>query len=124
MPVITKKYQYKKSFKKPKLNPTTKKTTVGVSPYDDLVSELDYSYDSLATITVILNSLRLTYTTNKDSIEQFRNNARLNDMEKELLTAYDDLSLQINHLKKDITKIEEKILKLKDEDCILSCVWD
>lgn len=126
--VTTKKYQYTRSFKKPKLNPTTtttKKTKrVDISPYDDLVSELDYSYDSLATITVIYNSLKLTYTTNKDNIEQFRNNTRLNDMEKELLAAYDDLSLQINHLKKDITKIEEKILKLKDEDCILSCVWD
>lgn len=122
MSITTKKYiqfnnKPKRCFKRIKSNTSV---IEGATTYQELVCELDYSYDSLATISVIFDSLRLTYTSNQENIERLRNNTRLNDMEKELLTAYDDLSLQINHLKKDITKIEQKIWKLKDEDCILS----
>lgn len=102
-------------------NNTISKSTgaTAVSAYDELISELDYSYDSLATISVIFDSLRFTYATSKKDIEQLINTTMLGDMEKELLIAYDDLSLQIKHLEKNITKIEEKILKLKDEECLL-----
>lgn len=86
--------------------------------FDELMAELDYSYDTLATINVIFDSLRFTYVTSKNDIDQYKNNTMLGDMEKELLIAYDDLTLQINHLEKNICKIEKKMIKLKKDDDI------
>jgi hypothetical protein len=84
--------------------------------FEDLMSQLDYSYDALATINVIFDSLRHTYTNCKSKIEQQMTDARLCDMEKELLIAYDDLNLQIMNLEKDISLMEEKMIQLKSND--------
>ncbi|KAK4510566.1 uncharacterized protein ATC70_004997 [Mucor velutinosus] len=70
------------------------------SKFDGLITELESSYDWLATINVVYTSLRQTYNKSKWSIEQQGNVTRLCDMEKELLIAYDDLNLQINQLEK------------------------
>ncbi|KAL0140081.1 hypothetical protein V8B55DRAFT_1447366 [Mucor lusitanicus] len=83
------------------------------SAYDDLLTELEFSYDCLATINVVYTSLRHTYTESKWSIEQQGHVTRLCDMEKELLIAYDDLNLQINQLEKSIIKMELKLIRLK-----------
>ncbi|KAI8638807.1 hypothetical protein BD408DRAFT_435729 [Parasitella parasitica] len=81
--------------------------------YDNLLTELEFSCDCLATINVVYESLRHAYSDGKCDIEQQGNDARLCDMEKELLIAYDDLNLQINHLEKNIIKMEQRLIKLK-----------
>ncbi|KAG2206688.1 hypothetical protein INT47_003630 [Mucor saturninus] len=96
------------------------KQRAAVNMFDELMAELDYSYDTLATINVIFDSLRFTYATSKNDIDRLKNNTILGDMEKELLIAYDDLTLQINHLEKNICKIEKKMLKLKDDELFSS----
>jgi predicted nuclease with TOPRIM domain len=88
--------------------------------FEDLMSQLDYSYDALATINVIFDSLRHTYTNCKSKIEQQMTDARLCDMEKELLIAYDDLNSQIVNLEKDISLMEEKMIQLKSNDSTVS----
>ncbi|GAN10684.1 hypothetical protein MAM1_0387c10229 [Mucor ambiguus] len=83
------------------------------SEFEDLITELEYSYDCLATINVVYTSLRHTYAESKWSIEQQGHATRLCDMEKELLIAFDDLNLQTNQLEKSIIKMEQKLIRLK-----------
>lgn len=87
--------------------------TPPTTTFDGLITELEFSYDCLATINVIYTSLRHAYCDSKGSIGQERNDTRLCDMEKELLIAYDDLSTQINHLERNIIKMEQKLMHLK-----------
>ncbi|KAI8092171.1 uncharacterized protein B0P05DRAFT_525094 [Gilbertella persicaria] len=103
----------KKSISKRK---PTKKPKKPIN-YHDLQSDLDYAYDSLASIQVIYHSLKHTYLGCQTKIEQHRNMTRLCDMEKELLIAYDDISLQVTHLKKDLTRIEREMNQLKVDSC-------
>lgn len=112
----------KEQQKPTNINTITKKviSRPTVTTFDSLISKLDYSYDSLATINVIFDSLCFTYNNSKDDIEQRKNHTRLGEMEKELLAAYDDLCLQVNHLEKDVNKIEEAFDKLKATH-IISC---
>lgn len=98
--------------KKDELATETKNNTP-TTTFDSLITELEFSYDCLATINVIYTSLHHAYSDSKGSIEQQGNGTRLCDMEKELLIAYDDLSLQINHLEKNIIKMEQKLIYLK-----------
>ncbi|KAI9268853.1 hypothetical protein BDA99DRAFT_502820 [Phascolomyces articulosus] len=75
----------------------------------DLENELEHSLDSLASVTVMLESLRHAYTTCKSDIDQSSTATRLGAMEKELLTAYDDLGIQVRQLGRHITKLEKQI---------------
>ncbi|KAI8384261.1 uncharacterized protein BYT42DRAFT_561914 [Radiomyces spectabilis] len=80
-----------------------------------LESELAFAYDSLATISVMFDGLRHAYYNSRSKIEQYKNDTRLGDMEKELLTAYDDLDLQVVHLEREIMKLESQLAVLKSE---------
>lgn len=98
---------------------SSRRIKIKPNDFEDLMSQLDYSYDALATINVIFDSLRHTYTNCKSKIEQQMTNVRLCDMEKELLIAYDDLNLQIINLEKNILLMEEKMIQLKSNDSIV-----
>jgi hypothetical protein len=90
--------------------------------FESLLSELAFSYDSLATINVMFNSLRHAYTS-CDSIKKDKEEygiIRLGDRERELLTAYDDLGLQVSHLEKKIALLENRLIQLK-KDAHFSC---
>ncbi|CAO3643523.1 unnamed protein product [Mucor fragilis] len=99
--------------KSPLKKQTSADDNTAKSAFDGLITELEFSYDCLATINVVYTSLRHTYSESKWSIEQQGNVTRLCDMEKELLIAYDDLNLQIKHLEKSIIKMEQKLMRLK-----------
>ncbi|KAI9022828.1 hypothetical protein CLU79DRAFT_750963 [Phycomyces nitens] len=96
----------------------TPKDTKPVSEIDRLVTELAYAYDSVATITVHFDSLRHAYACSKSEIDRSTKATRLCDMEKELLTAYDDLGLQVIHLERKIVKLETRLttLRLKESE--------
>ncbi|KAI8888686.1 hypothetical protein K501DRAFT_282745 [Backusella circina FSU 941] len=83
--------------------------------FESLLSELAFSYDSLATINVMFNSLRHAYAScdimKKDKEEH--GIVRLGDRERELLAAYDDLGLQVSHLEKKIALLESRLIQLK-----------
>ncbi|KAL9560495.1 hypothetical protein PS6_000097 [Mucor atramentarius] len=101
--------------KKRRCNPphTSANDNTAESQFNGLITELEFSYDCLATINVVYTSLRHAYSDSRWSIEQQGNVTRLCDMEKELLIAYDDLSLQISQLEKSIVKMEQKLIRLK-----------
>ncbi|KAI7871569.1 hypothetical protein BDF14DRAFT_1693423, partial [Spinellus fusiger] len=80
---------------------------------DQLVSELSFSYDALANINVMFDSLHNAYTTCRPEIEKNMTATRLGDMEKELLAAYDDVGLQVIHLERQIAKLESRFLLVK-----------
>ncbi|CAO3589667.1 unnamed protein product [Absidia cylindrospora] len=69
-----------------------------------LEDELDYTQDSLATLNVMFGSLRQAYVTGEPQLTHHP--TRLGAMEKELLSAYDDLELQVIHLDRHIQKLE------------------
>ncbi|KAF7723457.1 hypothetical protein EC973_002010 [Apophysomyces ossiformis] len=83
------------------------------SEIERLESELAFTYDSLATITVMFDSLRLAYANCKNEIEKSKSETRLGEMEKELLTAYDDLGLQVTHLEREIIKLEKRLMEIR-----------
>lgn len=99
--------------KSPQKKHTSANDNTAESQFTGLITELEFSYDCLATINVVYTSLRHAYSDSKWSIEQQGNVTRLCDMEKELLIAYDDLSLQISQLEKNIIKMEQKLIRLK-----------
>ncbi|KAG0172009.1 hypothetical protein DFQ28_003015 [Apophysomyces sp. BC1034] len=78
-------------------------------------TELAFTYDVLATINVHYDSLKHAYTDFKPSMEESANPLQLCDMEKELLTAYDDLGLQVTHLERKLIKLEKSLLQLRSE---------
>ncbi|KAI7904391.1 uncharacterized protein BX663DRAFT_405152, partial [Cokeromyces recurvatus] len=80
---------------------------------ESLENEISFTYDAVATIMVHYQSLNLTYTSSKPELDKFKNATRLGAMEKELLTAYDDLELQINHLGRKMSKLEKRLNDLK-----------
>lgn len=69
-----------------------------------LEDELDYTQDTLATLNVMFGSLRQAYITCEPQLTPHP--TRLDAMEKELLSAYDDLELQVIHLDRHIQKLE------------------
>ncbi|KAG2209624.1 hypothetical protein INT46_007316 [Mucor plumbeus] len=79
-----------------------------------LQKELAFTYDTVATITVHFESLHHAYTCSKPELDKSKSATRLGEMEKELLTAYDDLGLQVTHLERKIAKLEKKIAQLKE----------
>ncbi|KAG2210460.1 hypothetical protein INT47_002402 [Mucor saturninus] len=84
-----------------------------------LQNELEFTYDTVATITVHFESLHHAYTSSKPALDKAKNATRLGEMEKELLTAYDDLGLQVNHLERKITKLEKRLEQLRQLESIL-----
>ncbi|CEG82661.1 hypothetical protein RMATCC62417_16704 [Rhizopus microsporus] len=85
-----------------------------------LQNELEFTYDAVATITVNFQSLLHAYKCSEPQLEKTKSATRLCEMEKELLTAYDDLTLQVSHLERKIAKLEKRITTLKkiEESCI------
>ncbi|KAI8342226.1 hypothetical protein BD560DRAFT_412030 [Blakeslea trispora] len=104
--------------RKPIDKPVEKK---GKYDVEDIQSDLDYACDSLASIKVVYDSLKHTYLGCQPQIEQHKANTRLCDMEKELLIAYDDISLQIAHLKKDVARLEKEMDQIKNTVQTDSC---
>ncbi|CDH58849.1 predicted protein [Lichtheimia corymbifera JMRC:FSU:9682] len=78
-----------------------------------LESELNYTYDTLATIYVMFGSLEHAYTSCKPEMDQSQNATRLSDKEKELLTQFDDLGLQVTHLERQLVKLEKRLAELR-----------
>lgn len=78
-----------------------------------LQNELEFTYDTVATITVHFESLHHAYMCSKPELDKSKNSTRLGEMEKELLTAYDDLGLQVTHLERKIAKLEKRLVQLR-----------
>lgn len=87
---------------------------------EKLQSELEFTYDTVATITVHFESLHHAYMCSKPELDKSKSATRLGEMEKELLTAYDDLGLQVNHLERKINKLEKKLSQLRALEAIYS----
>lgn len=83
-----------------------------------LQNELEFTYDTVATITVHFESLHHAYTCSKPELDKSKNSTRLGEMEKELLTAYDDLGLQVTHLERKIAKLEKRLVQLRELESI------
>lgn len=69
---------------------------------------------------IMFDSLRHAYTTHKAEMDRSSTTARMGEMERELLVAYDDLGLQVSHLEKRISKLEKELQELKDKEKSLS----
>ncbi|SAL98962.1 hypothetical protein [Absidia glauca] len=67
-----------------------------------LADELDYTQDTLSTLSVLYTSLQHAYETCALPLHP----ARLDAMEKELLVAFDDLELQLIHLDRHLRALE------------------
>jgi cell division protein FtsB len=83
---------------------------------DRLASELAFTYDTLATISVHLESLQLAYTSCKADLKKNFCATRLGPKEKELLAAYDDLGLQVVHLERKIKKLETRLQEVRAQE--------
>ncbi|KAI8887145.1 hypothetical protein K501DRAFT_283434 [Backusella circina FSU 941] len=84
------------------------------SEIERLHSDLEFARDNFATILVHFESLHHAYTRCKPELDESKGATRLGEKEKELLTAYDDLGLQVTHLERKITKLEKRISELKE----------
>ncbi|CAO3620821.1 unnamed protein product [Cunninghamella blakesleeana] len=71
---------------------------------NELEDELAYTQETLATVNIMFDSLKQTFTDYEPHLKP--NVTRLCEKEKELLSAYDDLELQVIHLKRHINKLE------------------
>ncbi|CAO3589129.1 unnamed protein product [Absidia cylindrospora] len=69
-----------------------------------LENEMDFTQDAWATLNVMFESVRLAYLNCAPQLAPHP--TRLDAMEKELLSAYDDLELQVIHLDRHIQKLE------------------
>ncbi|ORZ10203.1 hypothetical protein BCR42DRAFT_422963 [Absidia repens] len=69
-----------------------------------LENEMDFTQDAWATLNVMFESVRLAYLNCAPQLSPHP--TRLDAMEKELLSAYDDLELQVIHLDRHIQKLE------------------
>ncbi|KAJ8657291.1 hypothetical protein O0I10_007107 [Lichtheimia ornata] len=77
-----------------------------------LEKELEYSLDTLATISVMYTSLLHAYRASKPELDRDHSATRLGEKEKELLTAYDDLGHQVTHLERHIIQLERRLCDL------------
>lgn len=105
----------------PQLTPSSSSTcpTASLSTEQEIAkleSELTFTYDTLATINVMFDSLQHAYASSESEMERLRNPLRLSEKEKELLGAYDDLGLQVVHLERQIVKLEKKLKNLKSQE--------
>ncbi|KAI9300924.1 hypothetical protein BJ944DRAFT_272248 [Cunninghamella echinulata] len=105
-PIKTTAHKRKRSYHKqerryscPSFDNLTKKK--GLNGLED---EFAYTQENLATVNIMFDSLKQAFI---DCEPQLKPNiTRLDDMEKELLSAYDDLELQVIHLERHINKLE------------------
>ncbi|ORZ15246.1 hypothetical protein BCR42DRAFT_416719 [Absidia repens] len=81
-----------------------------------LASELAFTYDTLATISVHFESLQLAYTSSKADLKKTYCATRLGPKEKELLAAYDDLGLQVVHLERKINRLESRLQQVRSQE--------
>ncbi|KAI8071400.1 hypothetical protein BC940DRAFT_168084 [Gongronella butleri] len=88
-------------------------TAAAPSSLHDIENEMAYTKDSLATLAVMYDSLRQAYDHGKPQLRFHP--TRLDAMEKELLSAYDDLELQVIHMKKQIAKLESSWFAWKSQ---------
>ncbi|KAI8075085.1 hypothetical protein BC940DRAFT_287399 [Gongronella butleri] len=95
--------------------PVLSSDSAPISEQERLERDLAFTYDSLATIIVHLESLQSAYTSSIPDLERDFCPTRLAPKEKELLAAYDDLGLQITHLERKIKKLEARIKELRDQ---------
>ncbi|KAI7855727.1 hypothetical protein BDC45DRAFT_505730 [Circinella umbellata] len=102
--------KYKKTYPKSQYNKQV------VKSLPELEDELEHSLDSLTAVTVMFDSLRHAYTTCKSEIDQSSTPTRLGDMERELLTAYDDIGIQVRQLGRHIGKLEKQIKEFHDKN--------
>jgi hypothetical protein len=89
-------------------------TPLGTTEMERLASELAFTYDHLATISVHFESLQLAYT--QADLNEHYSATRLGPKEKELLAAYDDLGLQVVHLERKIQTLEARLQELRAQD--------
>lgn len=87
---------------------------LGTTEMERLASELAFTYDHLATISVHFESLQLAYT--QADLNEHYSATRLGPKEKELLAAYDDLGLQVVHLERKIQTLETRLHELRTHD--------
>lgn len=71
---------------------------------NELEDEFAYTQETLATVNIMFDSLKQTFIDYEPHLKP--NVTRLCEKEKELLSAYDDLELQVIHLKRHINKLE------------------
>ncbi|KAI9496275.1 hypothetical protein BDB00DRAFT_140350 [Zychaea mexicana] len=100
-------YKKRRLYNKNKTNGSSSSSSS--KDLNELENKVTYSLDSLATITVMYNSLKHAYDNSKPELDQTSTATRLGEMERELLTAYDDLGLQVRHLARDMSKLEKQI---------------
>ncbi|KAI8330742.1 hypothetical protein BC941DRAFT_440060 [Chlamydoabsidia padenii] len=96
-----------------KSTPTQQPKKAPQTEMDRLASELAFTYDALATISVHFDSLQLAYTSCQADLKKNYCATRLGPKEKELLAAYDDLGLQVVHLERKIKKLETRLQELR-----------
>ncbi|KAI9496278.1 hypothetical protein BDB00DRAFT_809777 [Zychaea mexicana] len=78
-----------------------------------LESEITFTYDAFATVSVMFDSLQHAYASSKAEMDRARSETRLSEKEKELLAAYDDLGLQVVHLERHVVKLEKRLAELR-----------
>ncbi|KAI7855730.1 hypothetical protein BDC45DRAFT_505746 [Circinella umbellata] len=95
------------------LGSLSKKQPSSSSEISRLESEITFTYDAFATVTVMFDSLQHAYASSKAEMDKSRNATRLSEKEKELLAAYDDLGLQVVHLERQVVKLEKRLMELR-----------
>ena len=95
------------------LGSLSKKQPSSSSEIARLESEITFTYDAFATVTVMFDSLQHAYASSKAEMDKSRNATRLSEKEKELLAAYDDLGLQVVHLERQVVKLEKRLVELR-----------
>lgn len=88
-----------------------------------LEKELEYSLDTLATISVMYNSLLHAYHASKPELDRDHSATRLGEKEKELLTAYDDLGHQVTHLERHIIQLERRLCDIGTDGHQTNNMW-
>ncbi|KAI8089269.1 uncharacterized protein BX664DRAFT_332596 [Halteromyces radiatus] len=86
------------------------------SEMERLESELAFTLDSLATLSVHFQSLQSAYISSQADLKEQYCPTRLGPKEKELLAAYDDLGLQVVHMERKIKKLETRLQQLAQEE--------
>lgn len=105
---------YKMAQKKTNKNPTMIPSVA--DNIKALQDELEFTCDSLATINILYESLYQAYKLSEPELEKTKSATRLCEKEKELLTEYDDLGLQISHFSSKFTELENRIAALKESE--------
>ncbi|RUP48916.1 hypothetical protein BC936DRAFT_143657 [Jimgerdemannia flammicorona] len=93
----------------------TRRTPEPNPTVSDLERDLAFTQDQLATILVMLESLRTAYSSRSPSPSSMPRTSRLEDVDRELLTAYDDIMTQVNHLEKRIATLESRLEEARTE---------